>query len=119
MTDEIVTPENTKLIAEWMGYSSIVIAKDCNPYKVMKISQDSADKLFKRDEYNPITNADQRSEIEEKLLKLGWSPQWLVDIYVLKKWNTLGIITAATLPLAIYKAALYEAKKWAAKTKNI
>jgi len=57
-------PEKLKIIAEGMGYERVVIAKDCNPPKVMKLRVRLVG--FERDEYNPLTNNDQMVKIMEK-----------------------------------------------------
>ena len=109
MTDEIITPENTKLIAEWMGIN-LIENKDSG-----LLSVPIGNGVFQEPtEYNPITNADQSREIEEKLLQV-WGR---IDIentdgifYISSAIYSCIYFSAEKLPLAIYKAALYEAKK--------
>ena len=74
--------DDLKLLAEYMGYEKVVIAKDCHPHKVMKKivcpERDRQTGEFIRDEYNPLKNNDQLVELIEKFQpcmephKNGW-----------------------------------------------
>ena len=105
MTDEIVTPENTLLIAKWAGFFGVWIQKKAWVFHQVNGQPVSCD--F-------ITNAEQSRESEEKLLDLGWRIHKWFDTYYLtldKSDAEFTEIEAKTLPLALYKAALYEANK--------
>ncbi len=108
MTDLIVTPENTKLIADWMGKENIIIADDTVCF--------TPNGLHHKYPYNLIGDADQRFEVEKKLMKkcgftfnhtygFGKSNQWVAVSGNLKNFE------AKELELVIYKAALSEAMK--------
>ncbi|HFD32059.1 MAG TPA: hypothetical protein ENJ28_05025 [Gammaproteobacteria bacterium] len=105
MTDEIVTPENTKLIAEWMGYKSRIVDAVINCKAVYIIDEDNI--YNAQTEYNPITNADQSREIEEKLLKLGYEIICIKEQFYSLVLKLKSDIVEESLPLAIYKAALF------------
>ncbi len=106
MTDSIVTPENTKKIAAWMGKKAVV-------FEDMVIISNPAGQI-----YNPITNAEQSREIEKRLISkyyyiieggeiVGDKGQY----YEIKTEDGEIIAKAETLELAIYKAALLVAEK--------
>ena len=121
MTDEIVTQENTKLIAGWMG-KEITIGNTGVFSGSMLVWEKE-----KREEYNLITNATQSREVEEKLLGLRWKIEGFNFGSDFKEHPLIFSLTkninepqkgyqetieAKTLELVIYKAALWEAKKW-------
>ncbi len=108
MDNEIVTPENTKLIADWMGYESQPLTDKSD--NVMIVIKGLRMLPFV---YNLITNADQSREVEKKLLELGWRVDREEEKYLVLNYSKPenGFAQrAATLELAIYKAALWEAK---------
>ena len=92
-----------------MGYKSRIVDAVINCKAVYITDEDNI--YNAQTEYNPITNANQSRDIEEKLLILGWEVHFMVCKYLLKKFDDSTNITAVTLPLVIYKAALYEANK--------
>jgi len=75
--------EKLKVIAEGIGYESVVIAKDCTPHKVMKHAEGTMGTLCRRDDYNPLTDNDQMVEIMERLkisLHFDESDRWYICI---------------------------------------
>ncbi len=120
MTDSIVTPENTKKIAEWAGYHAEILNDKPDyigsyvPYNKSNVYIRPAQyKMHMLSYYNPITNAEQSREVLEKLLILGWKVAEYGGIINMKILRTgFGkLIKAETLELAIYKASLQEAEK--------
>jgi len=102
MTDKIVTPENTKLIAEWMGYE--IVTSALNEWNVTRNEGSGCW------EYNLITNAEQSREVEKKLLELGHDVFFDCGFY--NVFNESKIDNSAeTLEQVIYEAALQEANK--------
>jgi len=77
-------PDKLKLIAEGMGYERVVIAKDCNPPKVMKLKVRLVG--FERDEYSPLTNNNQMVEIINKTHpSIDWIDDDLWQVIIHKK----------------------------------
>ncbi len=112
MTDSIVTPENTQLIARRMGYESD--NRGSLGIDLIELIETDHNGIRHIGWFDPIANAEQSREIEEKLLDLGWRIHKWFDSYYLtidKSDAEFKEIEAETLPLAIYKAALMEAKK--------
>lgn len=116
MSDLMLTPENTKLIVEWMGHEARIRIQLLSKIVQMKLIKPFGWNFI---EYNPITNADQSRKVEEKLLKLGWYITAYPDgkAYIIRKAGFVDSkwiseeIEEETLELVIYKAALQEAKK--------
>ncbi len=104
MTNKIVTPENTKKIAEWMGRKADYV-HDIITKEVAYIEINDEEK------YNPMTNAEQSREIEKKLLDSCWRIEKFADSYQATSRETGNSLVAETLELVIYKAALWEAEK--------
>ncbi len=71
-------PEDLEKLAEYMGYEKVVIAKDTKPHKVFKYLDDKSPTQFRRDEYNPLNNAEQCLELMEKLKIAAhfWNGTW-------------------------------------------
>ncbi len=106
MTDSIVTPENTKKIAEWMGYDSRTITNFFGTHIIIKTKYGGVC------DYNPITNAEQSREIEKKLLDLCWKiEKFSVCNYQATSRETGNSLLAETLELVIYEVALFEVGK--------
>ena len=103
--DSIITPDNTRLIAEWMGekFTYQTVMSEINTIFVTDEGRDI--------EYSLTNNADQRFEVLEKLLGLGYGLLLNEDTYRLKNFDPWSVDYAETLKLAIYKTALSEAKK--------
>jgi len=104
--DNIVNPTNTKLIAEWVGYKTTIVGDALGVIGVFISNQGMKYK------YNPITNAEQSRELEKKLLKLKYFINYLQrnEVFQILQIGYRGF-ESETIELAIYKAALHEAKK--------
>ncbi len=111
MTDSIVTPENTKKIAGWIGlgeqYCYIKIEKN-NVFLCDVVGDIPNEECV---EYNPITNTEQSYEVLLKLLGLYWKIEKFSNNYQATNRETGNSLAAETLELVIYKAALMEAEK--------